>query len=120
MIGVYDHEKLAPQSIRLDLELSLLAAGASISDKLRDTVDYDDVISAVRRFAAAKSHELLESFTYEMAQMLLARFPLKHARITAWKSIAVHAPTEIAVRVAMAAGERWKIDDYNDDDRFND
>ena len=78
------------------------------------------MIAAIRRFATAKSHELLESFTYELAQMLLAQFPLKHARITAWKNIAAHAPTEIAVRVAMAAGERWKIDDDYDEDRFND
>lgn len=120
VIGVYDFEKGAPQGLRLDLELALKSASASLSDKLRDTVDYDAVVAAIRRFASSKAHELLESFTYEMAQMLLNQFPLRHARVTAWKSIAAHAPTEIAVRVAMAAGERWNFDDDNEDDRFND
>lgn len=120
LIGVYDFEKDAPQALRLDLELALKTTAASLSDKLRDTVDYDAVVAAIRRFASGKGHELLESFTYEMAQMLLNQFPLKHVRITAWKTIAAHAPTEIAVRVVMAAGERWTYDDTNEDDRFND
>jgi 7,8-dihydroneopterin aldolase/epimerase/oxygenase len=135
VIGVYDREKTAPQTLKLDLELSLASAGASLSDKLRDTVDYDDLMKAIRSFAAQQTHELLESFTYELAQRLLAGFPLKHVQITAWKDIAVHAPTEIAVKVSMAAGERWRLamrdtsdmsldrearNRITDEDRFND
>jgi 7,8-dihydroneopterin aldolase/epimerase/oxygenase len=127
VIGVYDHEKSAPQELKLDLELSLRSAGASLSDELRDTVDYDVLIKAIRQFGAAHQHELLERFTYALAQHLLAGFPLKHVQITAWKKIAVHAPTDIAVRVNMAAGESWQLDERalehaRDDaeDRYND
>jgi 7,8-dihydroneopterin aldolase/epimerase/oxygenase len=119
VIGVYDREKVGPQTLKLDLELSLRSAVASISDRLRDTVDYDTLISAVRSFGAHKQHELLESFTYELAQHLLASFALKQVQITAWKDIAVHAPTDIAVRVNMAAGEQWR-EVIAEEDRFND
>jgi 7,8-dihydroneopterin aldolase/epimerase/oxygenase len=124
VIGVYDREKTAPQTLKLDLELSLQNASASLSDRLRDTVDYDVLISSVRRFGSSQKHELLESFTYELAQHLLSQFPLKHVQITAWKDIAVHAPTDIAVRVNMTAGELWKLAPAAqrtvDEDRFND
>lgn len=122
VIGVYDREKAAAQTLKLDLELSLRSANASISDKLRDTVDYDALIKAIREFASLHTHELLERFTYALAQHLLASFPLKHVQITAWKEIAAHAPTDIAVRVNMAAGESWQIDAPRgfEDDRYND
>ena len=127
VIGVYDQEKAAAQTLKLDLELSLRSANASISDKLRDTVDYDTVIKAIREFARTHTHELLERFTYALAQQLLASFPLKHVQITAWKEIAAHAPTDIAVRVNMAAGESWRMrtprgfeDGGFEDDRYND
>jgi 7,8-dihydroneopterin aldolase/epimerase/oxygenase len=132
VIGVYDREKTAPQTLKLDLELSLKSAGASLSDQLRDTVDYDTLIADVRQFGKTRQHELLESFTYQLAQHLLKGFPLKHVQITAWKDIAVHAPTDIAVRVNMTAGEQWQASDHpqssefassarpTDEDRYND
>ncbi len=122
VIGVYEREKAAAQTLKLDLELSLRSANASISDNLRDTVDYDTLIKAIREFARAHTHELLERFTYALAQHLLASFPLKHVQITAWKEIAAHAPTDIAVRVNMAAGESWRMSPPRgfEDDRYND
>ena len=122
VIGVYEREKTAAQTLKLDLELSLRSAHASISDKLRDTVDYDELIKIIREFARTHTHELLERFTYALAQHLLAGFPLKHVQITAWKDIAAHAPTDIAVRVNMAAGESWQQSPGRsfEDDRYND
>ena len=122
VIGVYEREKAAAQTLKLDLELSLRSANASISDDLRDTVDYDALINIVREFARSHSHELLERFTYTLAQHLLASFPLKHVQITAWKDIPAHAPTDIAVRVNMAAGESWHMSTPSvfEDDRYND
>jgi 7,8-dihydroneopterin aldolase/epimerase/oxygenase len=108
VIGVYDQEKLAPQALRLDLELRLQSAQASITDRLRDTIDYDSVIRNIREFSNQSSFELLERYTYQLARHLLQQFPLANADITAWKSIAIHAPTEIAVRVQMQAGEDWQ------------
>ena len=122
VIGVYEREKIAAQTLKLDLELSLRSANASISDNLRDTVDYDQLISKIREFASTHAHELLERFTYALAQHLLANFPLKHVQLTAWKDIPAHAPTDIAVRVNMAAGESWQESTPRgfEDDRYND
>ena len=122
VIGVYEREKAAAQTLKLDLELSLRSANASISDSLRDTVDYDTLIKVIREFARTHTHELLERFTYALAQHLLTSFPLKHIQITAWKEIAAHAPTDIAVRVNMAAGESWQQTRPRgfEDDSYND
>ena len=100
-IGVYDVEKTAPQPLRLDLELKLSSPRASLSDRLRDTVDYDGLISRVREFALAQHFELLESLSYQLARTLLQEFPFAAVEIVAWKHIAIHHPTDIAVKVQM-------------------
>ena len=118
VIGVYDFEKQAPQSLRLDLELRLDARRAAHSDALADTVDYDEVCAAAREFGQRQRHELLERFSYELAGELMRRFPLRSLSLTAWKLIATLLPAEIAVRVDIdrAAMERAQADE----DRYND
>jgi 7,8-dihydroneopterin aldolase/epimerase/oxygenase len=121
-IGVYPHEKHGAQTLKLDMELTLSSVQASVTDRLRDTVDYDVLIRAVQQFATREHQDLLERFTYDLAQHLLANFPLARADITAWKNIAAHAPTEIAVRVNMQAGESWRSSaaKHDEDERYND
>jgi dihydroneopterin aldolase len=101
VIGVYADEKLAPQSLKLDLELHLDARRAQRSDALVDTVDYDEVCACARRFGETQQTELLERFTYELGCELMRRFPVRSLVLTAWKSIAGLLPAEIAVRVEM-------------------
>lgn len=117
-IGVYAHEKQAPQTLRLDLELHLDAGRAARTDALADTVDYDAVCTRVRDFARQRHIELLERYTYELAGDLMRAYPLRSLSLTAWKSIAGWLPAEIAVRVELdrAAIERAQADE----DRLND
>ncbi len=118
LIGVYEHEKQAPQALKLDLELRLDARRAAHSDALIDTIDYDEVCACVRDYGRTHQHELLERFTHELAGDLMRRFPLRSLSLTAWKSIAGLLPAEIAVRVDIdrAALEQAQADE----DRLND
>lgn len=118
VIGVYEHEKTAPQALKLDLELRLDARRAAHSDALADTVDYDEVCAGVRDFGRRHQFELLERFTYELSAELMRRFPLRSLSLTAWKSIAGLLPAEIAVRVEM---DRQALEQAQaDEDRLND
>jgi dihydroneopterin aldolase len=115
IIGVYDHEKHAPQALKLDLALKLDARRAAHSDALTDTVDYDEVCRAIRDFARRHRFELLERFTHELGGELMRRYPLRQLTITAWKQVAGLLPAEIAVRVDL---DRDLIDAA--DDRYDD
>jgi dihydroneopterin aldolase len=118
VIGVYEHEKTAPQALKLDLELRLDARRAAHSDALADTVDYDEVCAAVREFGRRQQFELLERFTHELSGELMRRFPLRSLSLTAWKTIVGLLPAEIAVRVDM---DRQALDlAQADEDRLND
>ena len=101
VIGVYADEKLAPQSLKVDLELRLDARRASRTDALVDTVDYDEVCACARRYGQSQQAELLERFTYDLGCELMRRFPLRSLTLTVWKSVAGLLPAEIAVKVEM-------------------
>ena len=101
VIGVYADEKLAPQSLKVDLELRLDARRASRTDALVDTVDYDEVCACARRYGQSQQAELLERFTYDLGCELMRRFPLRSLTLTAWKSVAGLLPAEIAVKVEL-------------------
>lgn len=118
VIGVYEHEKTAPQALKLDLELRLDARRAAHSDALADTIDYDVVCAGVRDFGRRHQFELLERFTYELAGELMRRYPLRSLSLTAWKTIPGLLPAEIAVRVEM---DRQALEQAQaDEDRLND
>lgn len=72
MVGVLDSEKLAPQPIRIDLDLSCDLSVAGRSDALDDTVNYAAVVSTAVACAVRWHHELLESLAYEIGEAVLA------------------------------------------------
>ncbi len=67
-VGVLESEKLAPQPIRIDLDVELDLSAPGASDDLNDTVDYAAIVALAEAVAQSKHHELLESIGEEIAQ----------------------------------------------------
>ncbi len=108
MIGVYREERVAPQSLKLDLELSIDVSPSAHSDRLRDTVDYDQVAASTRRYGRDNAAELLEHFVYGLGASLIREFPIRGVVITAWKRVEALLPAEVAVRIDMDAADRYE------------
>lgn len=123
LIGVYEHERLQEQTIRVDFELGLQKNRSAHSDQLEDTVDYDDVARTARQFAKLQRAELLERFAYELGLELMRRYPLRTVDLTAWKAVPGLLPAEVAVRVQMDRSElntHALLRHRDEDDRYND
>lgn len=85
LIGVYQHERHAPQPLVIDLELGLAHSRGCFSDRLDDAVDYGAVVATVRRIALLNHSELLESFAQNVADTLLEDFDLLSVAISVSK-----------------------------------
>jgi len=93
-IGVYDWEKLARQSLVLDLELfmpSVMITKAADSDNVLDALDYVAVTQRIQQMASESSCQLIETFAETLTAILLAEFPRIHKL-----KLAVHKPAAIA------------------------
>ncbi len=85
LIGVYEHERHAPQPLVVDLELGLAHSRGCFSDRISDAVDYGAVVATVRSHALLNRCELLEAFAQNLADTLLADFDLLSVAVSVSK-----------------------------------
>lgn len=100
IVGIYDAERRARQSVLIDVELDYDFGPAVASDAIGETIDYDDVARAVSDLAERRAFHLIETMAEETAAMLLARLPsLRRVRLEIQKPAAVPAAACAFVRV---------------------
>ena len=100
--GVMQHEAKVGQTFKLDLTLDLDLIEASHSDKLADTVGYDQMVEVASRTFCAKRYRLVEAAAGAVADAILARFPQASAvRVTVHKPHAPIAATFAGVGVTI-------------------
>ncbi|MDR3516286.1 MAG: dihydroneopterin aldolase [Azospirillaceae bacterium] len=71
-IGAFDHEKQAPQRIRLNVDFRVADPGLPAHDRLDEVVCYDRLIGAIRDIIAAGHIHLLETLAHRIADRCLA------------------------------------------------
>jgi 7,8-dihydroneopterin aldolase/epimerase/oxygenase len=59
-IGVYDWEKLAPQRVRINVDVTAREPGAALADDVAKVVSYDDVVKGIKSIAAEGHINLAE------------------------------------------------------------
>ena len=92
--GVMEHEGTVGQTFRLDLVLDVELIEASRSDKLADTVGYDQVVHVASAAFCTRRHRLIEAAAGEVAEAVLSRFPqVSRVQVTVHKP---HAPIAAA------------------------
>ncbi len=72
--GALAHEKSASQPFVVDVEMQVDTRSAGASDRLRETVNYGDVVLQVNRVMAGPAVNLLETLAAQIAQAVLS-FP---------------------------------------------
>ena len=103
--GVMQHEAKVGQTFKLDLVLDIDLAAASHSDKLADTVGYDQVVEVASRAFCSKRYRLVEAAAGAVADAILARFgEVTAVRVTVHKPHAPIAATfgDVGVTIARA------------------
>ena len=93
--GVNEEERRVGQTFLFDLWLDLATPPAE--DDVAHTVDYRSVAAAVREVSDGAKFHLLETLAAAVADELLARFPLAHARVRVRKpEVRLDPPVEFS------------------------
>ncbi len=99
LIGIYEHERLGPQPLQVDLELELSHSHCCNSDQIDDAVDYGAVIATVRRLALLNRRVLLEAFAQDLADALLHDFALQTVGVSVCKPGIFDAADHVGVTI---------------------
>ena len=89
--GVYEFEKEKDGTFELDIELYLPLLKAGKSDRLEETINYEDIISTVTKAFTEKQYALVEAAAQSVCDRLLNDFKIDKITIRVRKP---HAPID--------------------------
>ena len=66
-IGVYAHEKLRPQRVRINVSMRVTPDAAPRNDDIANVLSYDEVLGGIKRFTAGSHINLVETLAEAMS-----------------------------------------------------
>ena len=70
-IGIYDHERLRTQRVRINVELDIADPGSFASEDFENVLNYETIIEGVRAIATAGHIELVDTLAERVAALCL-------------------------------------------------
>ena len=99
-IGLYRHEKIAPQTIEIDLEIALPPASAVFrTGKVADTIDYGVVVEHIRTLLARERFGLVESLAERIADSILEEFDSPRVKLSIAKLGVLREAKQVGVSI---------------------
>jgi dihydroneopterin aldolase len=85
LIGIHRRERHVAQTLSIDLEIGLPSESVFTSDKVADTIDYEQVALRIRALAASGHFRLVETLAERIARLLLTDFGAPWAKVSVAK-----------------------------------
>jgi 7,8-dihydroneopterin aldolase/epimerase/oxygenase len=107
--GVMSHEAKVGQTFGIDIELDIDLSGAARSDKVADTVSYDQVVTRATEAFLGHRFRLIETAAGAVADTILSAFPrVEKVAVTIHKPHAPVAATfsDVGVHIVRARPAR--------------
>jgi dihydroneopterin aldolase len=85
LIGIHKRERHVAQTVSIDLDIGLPGTTVFASDKVADTIDYEQVALRIRALAADGHFRLVETLAERIARLLLDDFGAPWAKVSVAK-----------------------------------
>ena len=85
LIGIHKRERHVAQTVSIDLDIGLPGTTVFKSDKVSDTIDYEQVALKIKALAASGHFRLVETLAERIARLLLDEFGAPWAKISVAK-----------------------------------
>lgn len=89
LIGIYEREKLVPQTLQLDLDIALPSNRACTSDNIEDALDYAQIAQHIQTALSEGHFSLLEALAEHIAQIILRDFKAPWVKVSIAKLQAI-------------------------------
>jgi dihydroneopterin aldolase len=85
LIGIHRRERHVLQTVSIDLDIGVPGTAVFASDKVADTIDYEQVALRIRALAASGHFRLVETFADRIAAVLIDDFGAPWVKVSAAK-----------------------------------
>ena len=97
IIGVHDWERNTRQTVFIDLEMSIEADKAAVSDWIGYAVDYSAVSARVIEFVGNSEYKLIETLAENVARIIMREFGVPWLQLRISKPSAVPEAKDVGV-----------------------
>lgn len=85
LIGIHRRERYVTQTVQIDLEIGVPGTAVFASDKVADTIDYEQVALRIKALATSGHFRLVETFADRIASLLMNDFGAPWVKVSAAK-----------------------------------
>jgi len=85
LIGIHQRERHVAQTVSLDLDIGIPGTTVFRSDKVSDTIDYEQVALKIKALAASGHFRLVETLAERIALLLLDEFGAPWVKVSVAK-----------------------------------
>ncbi|HJS37237.1 MAG TPA: dihydroneopterin aldolase [Burkholderiales bacterium] len=85
LIGIHKRERHVAQTVSIDLDIGLPGTAVFASDKVADTIDYEQVALGIRALAGEGHYRLVETLAERIARLLLDEFGAPWVKVSVAK-----------------------------------
>ncbi len=85
LIGIHKRERHVAQVVSIDLDIGLPGDAVFASDRVADTIDYEQVALRIKALAGSGHFKLVETFADRIAKLLLEDFKAPWVKVSAAK-----------------------------------
>jgi len=104
LIGIHKRERHVPQTVSIDLDIGIPGETVFASDRVADTIDYEQVSIRIKALGAERHYKLVETLADRIAKLLMDDFKAPWVKVSASK-IGI-LPNAKFVGVAIERGQR--------------
>ena len=85
LIGIHRREQHMPQTVSIDLDIGLPGGEVFASDRVADTIDYEQVALRIKALASSGHFRLVETLAERIARLLIDDFGAPWVKVSAAK-----------------------------------
>ena len=108
-IGIYEHERLAPQRVRINVDLAVAETVTDVGDDIANVYNYEDVIAGTKAIIAAGHIDLVETLAERIAAHCLKDARVEDVRVRVEKLDVYADAVSVGIEIErIATHERAK------------
>jgi dihydroneopterin aldolase len=97
IIGIWEWERRARQTVVLDVDMAADIAGAAASDSIDDTLNYKAVAKRLIEYVGGSEFQLVETLAEKVAGLLREEFGVAWCRVRLNKPGAIRGARDVGV-----------------------
>jgi 7,8-dihydroneopterin aldolase/epimerase/oxygenase len=111
--GVTEAERELGQRLEIDVTFDVPDCDAVLTDRVEDTIDYDEVADIVALAATERSYRTLERLNHVIAERLMDRYGCDSVRV---RSAKPEPPLPLAIEEVAVEVVRSRVPEVSDED----